>query len=232
MSDMDTDDNSDTEQSAALLSLRRQTLEAAKKRKGERPTDMKTLDLLVERFMVIHSDDETYQSNEKHTIYHSFIAEPYPPSVSALAALKKMHIDEMQLETHHRGSYALLKVATPPYSMNAVQAIVKDEKGNGVMLQLYQQEGPEYGLAEDTARMGGVCIVKEPYFKLMSNGEYSLRIDHVTDIIWLAQDDDRIPSVWAPRISETINTAKELKEEGNAALKARNFKKAVKWYER
>lgn len=229
---MDIDEASDDKQATALLNLRKQTLEIAKKRKGERPKDMKPLDLLVYKFMVIHSDHETYRSNDKHTIYHSFIAEPYPPSVAPLATLKKVHIDEMHLETHHRGFYAFLRVATPPYLMNAVQVIVEDEKGKGVMLQLYQQEDSEYGLAEDNAQIGGVCIVKEPYFQTMSNGEYNLRVDHVTDIIWLARDDSRIPPSWAPRISEVVKTAKELKEEGNAALKARSLKKAVRWYVR
>ena len=54
------------------------------------------------------------------------------------------------------------------------------------MLVVYQQEDTEYGLAEDVAQTGGVCIVKEPYIKTMSDGEYGVRVDHVTDILWLA----------------------------------------------
>lgn len=163
-------------------------------------------------------------------MHQSWVPEPYPPSVAPLPTLKKLHINEMQLETHHRGFYALLRVATPSKMMTAVMFIVEDEKQNGVMLQVYQQEDTEYGLAEEIAQLGDVCIVKEPYFKTVSSGDYGLRVDHATDIVWLAQDDDRIPLRWAPRISEVDKTAKELKEEGNAAMKTREMKKAVKWY--
>lgn len=230
---MDVDDVSGTEQWVASLGKQEQTLETAKKRKGERPRDMKPRGLLIHEFMMLHESlkfQKIHRSNGRHMTYTSWVAEPYPPSVAPLSTLQKLYINQMQLETHHRGSYALLRVATPPDVIVAVIMIVEDEKGNGVMLQLYQQEDTEYALAEDITQLGGVCIVKEPYLKIMSNGEYGLRVDHVTDIVWLAQDDDRVPLDWRARISEFDKTAKEWKEEGNAALKARDLHKAVKWY--
>lgn len=230
---MDVDDVSGTEQWIASLGKQEQTLEAAKKRKGERPRDMKSRGLVIHEFMLLHESlkfQKMYRSNGRHMMYTSWVAEPYPPSVAPLSTLQKLYINQMQLETHHRGSYALLRVATPPSVMVAVIMIVEDEKGNAVMLQLYQQEDTEYALAEDIVQLGGVCIVKEPYLKTMSNGGYGLRVDHVTDIVWLAQGDDRVPLGWRARISEVDKTAREWKEEGNAALKARDLHKAVKWY--
>ena len=230
---MDVDDVSDTEQWVASLGKQEQTLETAKKRKGERPRDMKSRGLLIHEFMMLHESlniQRIHRSNGRHMTYTSWVAEPYSPSVAPLSTLQKLYINQMQLETHHRGSYALLRVATPPNVIVAVIMIVEDEKGNGVMLQLYQQEDTEYALAEDITQLGGVCIVKEPYLKIMGNGEYGLRVDHVTDIVWLAQDDDRVPLGWRARISEVDKIAKEWKEEGNAALKARDLHKAVKWY--
>lgn len=229
---MDIDDVSGMDHFTAALCQQKQTLEAAKKRKGDRPTNMKSRDQLIQMFMMSRSSQNMmYRPNHTNIMVHqSWVAEPYPPSVAPLPTLKKIHINEMQLETHHRGSYALLRMATPSNVMTAVIFIVEDEKENGIMLQVYHQEDTEYGLAKDIAQMGDVCIVKEPYFKIMGNGEYGLRVDHVTDIIWLAQDDDRVPLGWAPRISEVDIIAKALKEEGNAALKAREMNKAVKWY--
>lgn len=228
---MDIDDVSGTDhQIAASLAKQKQTLEAAKRRKGERPKTMKSRGLLIHEFMMMSMSQNMYRPNHKHMVHQSWVAESYPPSVAPLSTLKKLHIKEMQLETHHRGFYALLKVATPPHIMTSVQVITEDEKESGVMLVVYQQEDTEYGLAEEISQMGGVCIVKEPYFKIMSDGEYGVRIDHVTDIVWLTQDDDRIPLSWQARVSEVDKTAKELKEEGNAALKARKLHKAVERY--
>ena len=227
---MDVDDVSNTEQLTALFKKQSQALEAAKKRKGEQPKNMKPRDLLIQEFMVIRARQKMFQLNHDLMIHQSWVAEPYPPSVAPLSTLKKLHINEMRLETHHRGFYALLKVTTPPNRMNAVMVIVEDEKEHGIMLQVYQQEDTEYGLAEDIAQVGAVCIVKEPYFKTMNDGEYGIRVDHVSDILWIDQDDDRIPLGWRARISEIDRTAKDLKEEGNVALKARNLHKAIKWY--
>ena len=227
---MDVDDVSGTEHFTASLRQQKQTLEAAQRRHGTRPGDMKPLRLLIQDFMTVQTSRQLMHSlNHRNEIHHSWVAAPYAPSVEPLKTLKKLHIKELRLETHHRGGYILLRVLTPPNRMTAVMVIVEDEQGSGVLLMVYQQEDTEYGLAEDIAQVGGVCIVKEPYFKTMSNGEYGIRVDHVTDILWLAEDDERVPFRWGPRISGVQETAMELKEIGNAALKARALNKAVEW---
>lgn len=227
---MDVDDVSSTEQFTASLRQQEQTLEAAQRRHGTRPGDMKPLSLLIHEFMIVQTSRQLWHSlNDRNEIHHSWVAAAYAPSVEPLKTLKKLHIKELRLETHHRGNYILLRVATPPNTINAVMVIVEDEQGSGVMLQVYQQEDTEYGLAEDVAQVGGVCIVKEPYFKTMSNGGYGVRVDHVTDIVWLADDDELVPFGWRSRTTRVDETAMGLKVIGNAALKARNLNKAVEW---
>lgn len=217
------------DQFTASLAKQKQTLDATHERKGDRPKDMKPLGLLIEESSAVHLRQKMMM-NHRHKIHHSWVADPYPPSVAPLSTLQKLCVDEMRLEMHHRGSYALLRVSSPATRMTAVMVVVEDERGNGVVLQVHQLEDTEFELAEDVARVGDVCVVKEPYFKTMGCEEYGIRVDHVTDIVWLAKDDSRIPLRWAPRVSEVGKTAKELKEEGNAALKARNLTKAVKVY--
>lgn len=94
------------------------------------------------------------------------------------------------------------------------------------MLQLYQQEGDKYRPVDEIIQSGDVCIIKEPYFKVMSDGGYGLRVDHVSDIVWLAPNDDRVPLAWQPRINE-VKEAGKLKEEGNAALKSGKLHTAI-----
>ena len=227
---MDVDNISGTEQFTASLRQQQQTLEAAQRRHGTRPGDMKPLSLLIHEFMIVQTSQQLMHSlNHRNEIRHSWVAAPYAPSVEPLKTLKKLHIKDLRLETHHRGNYIMLRVATPPNTMTAVMVIAEDEQGSGVMLMVYQQEDTEYGLAEDIAQVGGVCIVKEPYFKTMSNGDYGVRVDHVTDIVWLAEDDEMIPFRWGPRNTRVEKTAMELKVTGNAALKARDLNKAVEW---
>lgn len=47
-----------------------------------------------------------------------------------------------------------------------------------------------------------VLLLKEPYFRQTANGAYVLRVDHVSNLIWLRGDDERIPFAGMPRILE------------------------------
>ncbi|KAI9878412.1 MAG: hypothetical protein M1830_000932 [Pleopsidium flavum] len=106
--------------------------------------------------------------------------------------------------------------------------VMEDERDDVVMLQLYQQEDEDDRPARDIVGEIGVCIVKEPYFKVMADGEYGMRIDHVSDLIWLSETDERVPMQWRPRISQLDKTADEWRCDGNAAMKAEKFFDAIK----
>jgi hypothetical protein len=75
-----------------------------------------------------------------HEIRSSFVPPAYTPSVAAPSTLKGILIKDLTLETHHRGSYILLRAVTPTDRMTAVMAVVEDERGDVLMLQLYNQE--------------------------------------------------------------------------------------------
>ena len=66
--------------------------------------------------------------------------------------------------------------------------------------------------------MGGVYIVKEPYYKLMNDGDYGIRVDHVSDFVSLSSMHDEVPTCWQAAVSESRKTANGLKQEGNQAL--------------
>ena len=224
---MEIDDVSDDSQWLQLLQKQKATLQAASKRKGERPKDRKSRGQLFDEFMVRYVATKMNLARSEHLMHLSFIAPPYQPCVASLTELKKIWIKDLQLETHHRGFYALLKVITPPTTMTAVMAVMEDETGDGVTLQLYQQRDDEYRKGEEVVQVNKACIIKEPYFKVMSDGRYGLRVDHVSDIVWLPSDDDRLPLAWQPRITELEKDADALKNEGNAALKAGELHQAI-----
>ena len=225
---MEIDDVSHIDQWVQLLAQQKVALQAASTRKGERPRDRKSLGQLVHNFMLRSaSTSSTLGEKNLFMIRQSWVAPPYPPSVAPLGTLEKLYIKDLQLQTHHRGFYTLLRVATPPQTMTAVMAIMEDEKDDGVMLQLYQQEDENHRPGEEAVQIQHVCIVKEPYFKVMNDGDYGLRVDHPSDVIWLSLDDERIPLGWRARISELEKTAEVLKDEGNLALKAGKLNNAA-----
>ncbi|KAM0341213.1 hypothetical protein ACHAPU_010143 [Fusarium lateritium] len=104
----------------------------------------------------------------------------------------------MRLEIYYRGKKIILRVRTPPDRMTAVMAIVEDEKGTAVLLQLYHQPEETIVPATEILNPNMVYILKEPFFKCATDGTYSLRVDHPSDITRLDGADDRIPSHWRP----------------------------------
>jgi hypothetical protein len=61
--------------------------------------------------------------------------------------------------------------------------VLEDESGDVVMLQIYQQEDEKIRPATAIVKTGTVLLVKEPYFKVMGDGEYGLRVDHLSDVV-------------------------------------------------
>lgn len=39
-------------------------------------------------------------------------------------------------------------------------------------------------------------MVKEPYLKVMSDGDYGIRVDHLSDIMFIPKFDKLVPSLW------------------------------------
>lgn len=217
---MEFDDVSDSREWAQLFDKQRDALQAASQRRGEQPRDRKPRDQLISDFMARRMANDFFMAQRKHQIQQSWVAPPYPPSTAASHHLQKLFIKDLRLETHHRGKYVLLRAATPSAVMTAVMVIMEDEKGHAVTFQLYQQKTNAYRTAKDVIQEGHLCILKEPYFKVMNDEGYGLRVDHVGDLIWLSVDDERIPAAWKPRISDLDVDAMQLKDEGNRALKA------------
>lgn len=149
------------------------------------------------------------------------------PCLRSLDDLKKIMIDDLLLETHHRGSYIVLRCITPPDRMNAIMAIVEDETDDALLLQLYYQEPEADRAAEDFISNGVVLIVKEPYLRLMADGDCGIRVDHLSDIIFLSEDDELVPACWQPRIAEQDISAGVWKANGNDYFRQSKYYKAI-----
>ena len=222
---MDFDDVSHIKQWFQVLGKQKAALQAASKRKGERPKDRKPLMQLIRQHMIISVGQQMMMmqgtmDQRQIVIHQSWVGPPYPPSKAAFKDLKKLFFKDLRLETHHHGFYVLLRAAAPSHLMTAVMTIMEDENGDGVVFQLYQQKADNYRAAEEVIEEGSLYIVKEPYFKVMNDGGYGLTVDHVSDLILLSVDDERVPAAWKPRITELEKNAMELKGEGNSVLSA------------
>ena len=112
--------------------------------------------------------------------------------------------------------------------MATVISIVEDEIGDVVKLQLYKLD-EDIQSAVGVIPEGRVCIIKEPWYKMMADGGYGIRVDHVSDVLWLPKADERMPLKWRPRSENIDMSATEMKNNGNAALKMGKLLEAIEW---
>lgn len=98
-------------------------------------------------------------------------------------------IKDLLFETHHSGTYLLLCSITPPDRMTVVMAIAEDEKKDVFMLQLYYQVPENKCATEEILGEGTILIVKEPYLKLIVDGDCGICVDHFSDVIYFPAHD-------------------------------------------
>ncbi|TGO08030.1 hypothetical protein BTUL_0230g00120 [Botrytis tulipae] len=229
---MDVDNVSEVSQYVQILERQRMALKAAMRRQGQHPKDMKSRPELIRDFMMNALSQQMYwllrqNSMQLHT---SFVANTYAPSTTPLDKLKPIQIKDLRLETHHRGSYLLVRASTPPTRMTAIMAIVEDENEDAVRLQLYQQPDEKVRPATSVIMKDDAFLVKEPYFKTTSDGGYGLRVDHVSDITYLDAHHNMLPEKWKPTVIDISKTPEDWKQEGNEAMEKKQYWEAIQNY--
>lgn len=118
-------------------------------------------------------------------------------------------------------------MVTPADTMTAVMAIVEDEDGSVLMLQLYNQE-QELSNAHSLTE-GTVLVVKEPYVKVMADGDYGIRVDHLSDIWFVPEFDDLVPLSWRKRVTQCDENASSWKEKGSEHFGQGDYRSAIQW---
>jgi len=223
---MDIPDVSDTPKYIQLLLDQQAKLQLAHARQGQRPVRKPRVQVIMRFQMALMASRAREQQPDTAFIGTSWVPPSYPPCQLPFADLKKTAVRDLLLETHHRGSYLLVRTVTPQDRLTAVMAIVEDEQGDVLMVQLYHQEDD----AEDVLVECRVLILKDPYLKLMSDGNCGLRVDHPCDAVFLAPTDERIPPRWRRLQASGANTALEWKTKGNSHFGKAAYRSAIEWY--
>ncbi|KAG9600336.1 SET domain-containing protein, partial [Aureobasidium melanogenum] len=151
------------------------------------------------------------------------------PCSLPLAQLKKIFLKDLRFETHHRGSFLLLRVFCQPFRKAAVMAAVEDETGDVDRVALYHTKEALRGF--EVVPEGTVVTVKEPFYHLEEDGRYVLRVDHPSDMVVLDQHHKLCPEQWQNR-EEIQLTALECKREGKKAFVREEYPEAHRCYTR
>ena len=227
---MDIKNVSNESQYIAYLKQIQGAAERAARRKGQAVRDHPPSQQLISSFMMKLMANSYRLQPSENTIAITQVPAPYPPCIDSANDLKPIMISDMRLETHHRGKKIMLRVLTPPDRMTAVMAVVEDETGTAVLLQLYHQPDETIVPATEILNTNMVYILKEPFFKGATDGTYSLRVDHPSDIIRLDGADDRIPSRWRPSMVISSGNSTDIRKKGNEAVQAKKWAEALRLY--
>lgn len=227
---MDVKDVSESSRMIKLLLKQKKDLRDAQCWKGQRPKTRKPRGAVLGQFMAQYLWGQgTAKKSDVNQFQTSFVPPAYPPCITPLSGLKKVMNKDLLLETHHQGKFLLLRSITPANRMTAVMSIMEDETLDCLMVQLYYQDAEKERKAKDILREGDVLIIKQPYFKLMSDGDYGIRVDHLSDIVRLPVGDERTPVPWRSRSAQSKATAADWKVKGNAHFKNSDFHAAAEW---
>ncbi|OQE24015.1 hypothetical protein PENFLA_c010G09886 [Penicillium flavigenum] len=224
---MDTHDVSNVPEYFRYLQAQKQNLKNAQAAKGRPARSPKSKDEILMQFM-FRQMMRTEAPASPMNIRSSFLPPAYPPCVSPFSKLKKVMIKSLCLETHHRDQYLLLRTVTPTDTMTAVMAIVEDEDGSVLMLQLYNQEEELSGT--HSLREGTVLVVNEPYVKVMADGDYGIRVDHLSDVWFIPEFDDLVPLSWRKRVTQADGNASSWKEKGSEHFEKGDYHSAIQCY--
>ncbi|KAF4633568.1 hypothetical protein G7Y89_g4550 [Cudoniella acicularis] len=221
-------------QLASALASQKHAVENAFRRKGERPKGLPVRAQCVNEFkMAALANNMRSNSTETgHVMKITVIGHPYPPSVASLQDLKKTMIEDLTLETNHRGSYLLLRFICPAMRVSAIMNIAEDEARTVVPFALHLQDPEPIRTADSILKDQSVIILKEPYFKVGANGQYFIRVDHPTDIVWLFGDNSRVPTKWRTSHANDPKSAESWKKRGDELMAKRNFFEAIAMYSR
>jgi tetratricopeptide (TPR) repeat protein len=156
---------------------------------------------------------------------------PYLPSTAKLEDLKPIKLQDLLMETHHRGRVLSVRRVSPVAELKASSwAVVQGESLDDVgRLELFLHRSRH---GQDMLVAGSEFFIKEPYYTLNTQGERVIKVDHPSDLVISVYADD--PEGWRNRENtaaraETKSAAK-CKEEGNAALQKQDAARAHQCY--
>ncbi len=163
-----------------------------------------------------------------HVPSASLSQKPYPPCSKSSDHLKPMLIAQMKPQKRHRDRMVIVRVCTPPKTRPyATVAVVEDENGTAVPMSLFNMPTVSAAGGADTILPEGtLCLVKEPLLKRKKKRDtYSIRVDHVTDLVYLSETDSRVPDAWKNPV--TPESSGEIRVQGNTHVKEKNWISAL-----
>ncbi|XEV02488.1 hypothetical protein FSHL1_007775 [Fusarium sambucinum] len=155
----------------------------------------------------------------KETMPAYGIGEPYLPCMKNLNDLEPMHLNDLRMESHHRGFFLSLRRVSPAAILEASSwAVVQDRSSSDVERIELSIHKSQY--THDILDTASELVVKEPYYTLNTQGESTIQVDHPSDLI--VTEINYNPESWRQEPNDASSQEclppEAYKEKGNHAL--------------
>lgn len=142
--------------------------------------------------------------------------------------MRSLKISELQLDTHHHGRVLFVHAIDTAIRVAAVHTIVQDNTGTADRLALYNTDIA--ARAEDLIPEDAIFAIKEPYYVVNANRSFTIRVDHLSDLIQLGPLDSQAPRGLRVHSVGIDKSALDWKKEGNVKYGAKNYLAALQAY--
>ncbi|EJP67491.1 TPR domain protein [Beauveria bassiana ARSEF 2860] len=198
-------------------------------RNGQLVHDHSSSDSIVASFSAMRASLSEPHATQRTLVSTSLMPLPYPPSDRFIDELRPIYIKQMRLEEHHRGFKVIVRVLTPPIRWNNIILVVaEDVKGTAVTLRLYHDPSVDTISPEGVIKVESVFLIKEPFFRCAPDNFYSLRVDHISDIVWLESFGSHVPHVWRTAVPDM--SSETVRMQGNEAVRKGFWAEALRLY--
>ncbi|KAF3490604.1 TPR domain protein [Arthroderma uncinatum] len=121
----------------------------------------------------------------------------YPPSTTPLRSLYKCMIRNLQFGTRNGGGYLLLRSLSEVGLTSTMAINMEDEVGDFILVRLchHNERGVAGRLPQES-----VFILKEPFYRQLTDSRVGISIDHICDAIYFPIYDMKVPAPWRQEV--------------------------------
>ena len=104
--------------------------------------------------------------------------------------LVPIKLNDMQVNMIHHGKYLQCQTVVDPFFMSSMAVLVADADRQVELVCIYNYFATLGYTDRDPSQLipcGTSMVIKEPYLKIVVNGNYNIRVDSPTDIVLLPQ---------------------------------------------
>ncbi|KAF3911074.1 hypothetical protein AA313_de0204931 [Arthrobotrys entomopaga] len=179
-------------------------------------------------FRYLTSLPDPHDPQYAESIYNTRVEfPPYPPSTTK--CLEKILLKDLILGERNVGTFLVVKAALAPKFFDAVHVLIEDETGRWDLLHIFNF--PFLKNLGDRITPGQLMLIKEPQYYVSCDQIPAVRVDHLSDILYVTYDNPHVPEKWQKKDVHGRNSLpKILTYDGEIRMRWKRWNQAIDFF--